>query len=571
LISARLFVRNLPYTVTEQELEEYFGRFGDIADVHIPLDSVKKGKGFAFVTFLVGEHAAKAMENLDRQIFQGRLLHVLPARKAAAQEDEGAGEGGDAEGGASSSFKKSKEEKRRSNAAKGHDPGAASSRDWSSLFVRSDTAVAAAAAQLGVSKGAILNQDDGNMAVRTALAETQAISATKKHLEDNGVNLAAFNKPRAGCKRSRSVILVKNLPFEAGLDEVRGLFENRGVTLGRVVMPPNRALAVVEAIHPQEAKAAFRKLAFKKFRHVPLYLEWAPDNIFETPPPPPEENKGGKRQDPKVLEAIRRKETTKAAAGIDAVASSAAAPSASATSTATAAFEVKEGGGNGEDQESSSGRTSVYVKNVSFDTTEKKLKQAFRKASGLRAVTIAKKKNLKYDPEAVGGDQSKTHLSMGYGFLEFENAKAAKEAIAKFQDTRVDGHTLLLKLSTRSSSSSSSANKKRKSRPDSSTLSKSKIMVRNVAFQATRNELRDLFRAYGQLKKVRLPRKFDGSHRGFCFVEFLTEQEAQAAMTALKDTHLYGRHLVLEWAKKDESLEQLREKQRKLYNKHDDS
>jgi multiple RNA-binding domain-containing protein 1 len=62
------------------------------------------------------------------------------------------------------------------------------------------------------------------------------------------------------------------------------------------------------------------------------------------------------------------------------------------------------------------------------------------------------------------------------------------------------------------------------------------------------------------LKKVRLPKKFDGTHRGFAFVEFLTHQEAQTAMQTLSKTHLYGRHLVLEWASDKEDLDTLREK-----------
>ncbi len=50
---------------------------------------------------------------------------------------------------------------------------------------------------------------------------------------------------------------------------------------------------------------------------------------------------------------------------------------------------------------------------------------------------------------------------------------------------------------------------------------------------------------------VRIPRKVDGSHRGFGFVEFLTHQEAVNAVGALSSSHLYGRHLVIEWAKED--------------------
>lgn len=50
---------------------------------------------------------------------------------------------------------------------------------------------------------------------------------------------------------------------------------------------------------------------------------------------------------------------------------------------------------------------------------------------------------------------------------------------------------------------------------------------------------------FKQIKSIRLPKKFDGNHRGFAFVEFLTKKEAQNAFEALQNTHLYGRHMVL--------------------------
>ena len=78
-----------------------------------------------------------------------------------------------------------------------------------------------------------------------------------------------------------------------------------------------------------------------------------------------------------------------------------------------------------------------------------------------------------------------------------------------------------------------------------------KIMVRNVAFQASQREVRELFASFGQLKSVRLPRKMDGSHRGFGFVEFMSKSEAKSAKEALSDAHLYGRHLVIEYADED--------------------
>jgi multiple RNA-binding domain-containing protein 1 len=49
----------------------------------------------------------------------------------------------------------------------------------------------------------------------------------------------------------------------------------------------------------------------------------------------------------------------------------------------------------------------------------------------------------------------------------------------------------------------------------------------------------------------RLPKKFDGNHRGFAFLEFTTKQEAANALDGVGGTHLYGRRLVVEYAQAD--------------------
>ena len=76
-------------------------------------------------------------------------------------------------------------------------------------------------------------------------------------------------------------------------------------------------------------------------------------------------------------------------------------------------------------------------------------------------------------------------------------------------------------------------------------------MVRNVAFEATRRDIQKLFNPFGVLKSCRLPKKFDGAHRGFAFAELSTKREASAALEALRGTHLYGRRLTVERAAED--------------------
>lgn len=46
-------------------------------------------------------------------------------------------------------------------------------------------------------------------------------------------------------------------------------------------MPPSRTMALVEFFVNSEAKTAFRSLAYKKFKDVPLFLEWAPIGVFK--------------------------------------------------------------------------------------------------------------------------------------------------------------------------------------------------------------------------------------------------------------------------------------------------
>ena len=84
-----------------------------------------------------------------------------------------------------------------------------------------------------------------------------------------------------------------------------------------------------------------------------------------------------------------------------------------------------------------------------------------------------------------------------------------------------------------------------------------KLLVKNLAFEATPDEIRELFQPFGHIKKVRLPKKVNSNnHRGFGFVEFATKEEARLAFRELKHTHLYNRKLVIEYAKQAETADQ---------------
>lgn len=79
---------------------------------------------------------------------------------------------------------------------------------------------------------------------------------------------------------------------------------------------------------------------------------------------------------------------------------------------------------------------------------------------------------------------------------------------------------------------------------------KAKIIVKNVPFQATQEELKQIFSSFTHVSEVRLPKKPDGSHRGFAFIVLDSPKNVDDAIEYFgSSTHLYGRRLVLEKAK----------------------
>ena len=81
-----IYVGNLPYQISEEELRTTFAGYGDVASVKIIMDRVSgQSKGFGFVEMTDEGHAAEAIKNLDGTEISGRNLRVSEARPREAQ------------------------------------------------------------------------------------------------------------------------------------------------------------------------------------------------------------------------------------------------------------------------------------------------------------------------------------------------------------------------------------------------------------------------------------------------------------------------------------------------------
>lgn len=352
--------------------------------------------------------------------------------------------------------------------------------------------------RLGISKSELLDPTSSTAAIKQAHAETHVIQETKAYFAANGVNLDAFKIE----ERSETAILIKNFSYGTRPEELKSLFEPYGTVL-KILMPPSGTISIVEFEHPEHARSAFKSLAYRKFKDSILFLEKAPKTLFSHEKSKPDGcfSKAVPSHDKKItIEQLHEDET----------------------------------------QRNEVDTSTLFVKNLNFSTTSDRLRETFEALEGFASARVKMKPNPKIPGQ---------FLSMGFGFLEFFSKRQAQAALAAMDGYKLDGHELLLRASHKSVDVAEERRKEDQAKKAAGR--RTKIIIKNLPFEATKKDVRSLFSAYGQLRSVRVPLKFDNSSRGFAFADFVTVREAENAMAALKNTHLLGRRLALDFAAED--------------------
>jgi cold-inducible RNA-binding protein len=93
-MAARLFVGNLAFTTTENDLQDHFAQAGSVIAVNIMQDrATGRSRGFGFVEMATPEEASKAITMFHQKDFQGRALTVNEARPREERPAGGRGGG----------------------------------------------------------------------------------------------------------------------------------------------------------------------------------------------------------------------------------------------------------------------------------------------------------------------------------------------------------------------------------------------------------------------------------------------------------------------------------------------
>lgn len=378
LQTGRIFIRNLSYSVSEEDLRSKLQVFGPLTEMLLPIDSsTQTPKGFAFVTFQNSDDAVKAYKSLDNSHFLGRIMHLIagdpkpPSRPQESQDNS-------TKKSKISNFKEQKNELVKSNS---NNPVI-----WNSHFVRPNAVADIISDKLKVAKVDLLTQGNkkDSVAVRMALSETQILSEIQEYLVNAGVNLDSFSNDSTA-KKSKTIILVKNLPAHTKEDEIRELFHCFG-EIRKIIMPPYGLSALVQMNKGSDALSAFKRRSYETFKGSLLYLEWAPENVFDVP----------------------------------------ARDNSEVASTSQSQPSESELGQN----------ATLLVSNISFESSESDLIDHFSQIGPVKIATIAKRQT------------SKGMLPCGSGIVQFVNASDAEKAIKSLHHSVLNNRKLGLRYAS---------------------------------------------------------------------------------------------------------------------------
>ena len=91
---SKLYVGNLPFEMTEDDLQELFAAHGAVVSAKVITDrETGRARGFGFVEMEQDEDAQKAIQSLDGQEFKGRNLKVNVAKPREERSGGGGGRG----------------------------------------------------------------------------------------------------------------------------------------------------------------------------------------------------------------------------------------------------------------------------------------------------------------------------------------------------------------------------------------------------------------------------------------------------------------------------------------------
>lgn len=183
------------------------------------------------------------------------------------------------------------------------------------------------------------------------------------------------------------------------------------------------------------------------------------------------------------------------------------------------------------------GQGNVFIKNLDLAIDNKALHDTFASFGHILSCKVA---------------QDEFGASKGYGFIHYETAEGAREAIKSVNGMLLNNKKVFVGHHI--------ARKDRESKFDEMKANFTNIYVKNIEPEVTDDEFRELFEKYGEVTSASIARDSEtGKSRGFGFVNYINHENAATAVEELHNEDFHGQNLYVGRAqKKSEREEELR-------------
>ncbi|KAI5192852.1 multiple RNA-binding domain-containing protein 1 [Nematocida sp. AWRm77] len=248
LETGEVFVRGIPYTATEEEVEAEFSKHGPVSEVYIKrkerVDSWGEGQsvncGYALVVYTFPKDAYSLLG--QSLVFQGRNVSLHPSTGRVQEETS---------------------TKNRTNLSHGK---------YNALFFNFSAVLGIAAKEKKVTKSLILKDKGTGLGGKIALLESELVEKTKAFLQKEGIceGCSCAKVPCVCMFTSKKSILLKNLPYNTKESEIKEFFTK----YARLVFAPSKTLGILEYSNRSDALQELKKNNFSKIRDHPVYAEY---------------------------------------------------------------------------------------------------------------------------------------------------------------------------------------------------------------------------------------------------------------------------------------------------------
>uniref|UniRef100_UPI0037E859EC RNA-binding protein 28 n=1 Tax=Semicossyphus pulcher TaxID=241346 RepID=UPI0037E859EC len=185
---------------------------------------------------------------------------------------------------------------------------------------------------------------------------------------------------------------------------------------------------------------------------------------------------------------------------------------------------------------------TIFVGSLPASASNERLEEIFSEIGPLKQCFVVREK---------GAEKCR-----GFGYVTYSMEEDAQRALKEIKD--YDGQRLSLSVAKKKMKD------KRKTAPQEpaappkdheqkgkgfkKTNLKSRLIIRNLSFKCSEDDLRQVFAKFGSVLESKIPLKPDGKMRGFAFVLFKNVSEAARALNAMNLKEIKGRQVAVDWA-----------------------